>query len=106
MGYKRVIKWLKKKRQTTKEYSKKWMNTWQYFVMFWCSVFFIMDIYFNQAEHCVELCVCLVTSVAATFVVYLPKAYFGKRNEENNKLYAEEFLPNIPNECISEDDFK
>ena len=65
-----------------KEYSKKWMDTWQFFVMFWCSVFFIADIICNQAEHCVELCVCLVTSVAATFVVYLPKAYFGKRNEE------------------------
>jgi hypothetical protein len=54
--------------------------------MFWCSIFFIADIYFNQAEHCVELCVCLVTSICASFVVYLPKAYFGKRNEEENKL--------------------
>ena len=80
------MKNLKKKRITTKEYSKSWMNKWQYFVMFWCSVFFISDIIFNQAEHCVELCVCLVTSVAATFVVYLPKAYFGKRNEEENKM--------------------
>lgn len=69
-----------------KEYSKKWMDTWQFFVMFWCSIFFITDIFFNQAEHCVELCICLVTSVAATFVVYLPKAYFGKRNEEENKI--------------------
>lgn len=80
---------LKKKTITKKEYSKQWMNKWQYFVMFWCSVFFIADIIFNQAEHCVELCVCLVTSVAATFVVYLPKAYFGKRNEEENKLVNE-----------------
>lgn len=71
---------------TTKEYSKIWMNTWQYFVMFWCSIFFIADIICNKAEHCVELCICLVTSVAATFVVYLPKAYFGKRNQELNKL--------------------
>ncbi len=69
-----------------KEYSKKWMDTWQIFVMIWCSIFFISDIMFNQAEHCVELCICLVTSVAATFVVYLPKAYFGKRNEEENKI--------------------
>lgn len=71
---------------TTKEYSKVWMNTWQYFVMFWCSVFFIADIICNQAEHCVELCITLVTSVAATFVIYLPKAYFGKRNEEENRI--------------------
>ena len=54
--------------------------------MFWCSVFFVADIYYNQAEHCVELCVCLVTSIAASFAIYLPKAYFGKRNEEENKL--------------------
>lgn len=72
----------RKRSLSKKEYSKKWMDTWQFFVMFWCSVFFIADIICNQAEHCVELCVCLVTSVAATFVVYLPKAYFGKRNEE------------------------
>lgn len=76
----------KNKKQTVKEYSKKWLNKWQYFVMFWCSVFFVADIYFNHAEHCVELCVCLVTSICASFVVYLPKAYFGKRNEEENKL--------------------
>ena len=76
----------KSKKINEKEYSKKWMDTWQIFVMIWCSVFFISDIMFNQAEHCVELCICLVTSVAATFVVYLPKAYFGKRNEEENKI--------------------
>lgn len=82
----------RKKRTSIKEYSKTWMNSWQYFVMFWCSVFFIADIICNQAEHCVELCVTLVTSVAATFVIYLPKAYFGKRNEEYNKLIESGFL--------------
>lgn len=76
----------KKQKQTTKEYSKKWLDIWQYFVMFWCSVFFVADICFNHAEHCVELCVCLVTSIATSFAIYLPKAYFGKRNEEENKL--------------------
>lgn len=76
----------RKKKMGTREYSKIWMNTWQYFVMLWCSVFFVADIFYNQAQHCVELCICLVTSVAATFVVYLPKAYFGKRNEEENKI--------------------
>ena len=103
-----MLKWLKKKRQTTKEYSKKWMNTWQFFVMFWCSVFFVTDIYFNQAEHCVELCVCLVTSVAATFVVYLPKAYFGKRNEQEN-LMIQKYATIDTTECeeqYEEDDIK
>ena len=90
----------RKRSLSKKEYSKKWMDTWQFFVMFWCSVFFITDIICNQAEHCVELCVCLVTSVAATFVVYLPKAYFGKRNEEFNKLKEAGI------DFSSEDDFK
>lgn len=71
------------------------MNTWQMFVMFWCSIFFVADIFFNQAEHCVELCICLVTSVAATFVVYLPKAYFGKKNEELNRIYESSLEDNI-----------
>lgn len=79
------------RRLTQKEYSKKWMNKWQYFVMFWCSVFFIADIYYNQAEHCVELCICLVTSIAAIFIPYLAKSYFGKRNEEENKIIQENF---------------
>lgn len=79
-----------RKNKSEKEYSKQWMNTWQVFVMIWCSVFFISDIFFNQAEHCVELCITLVTSVAATFVIYLPKAYFGKRNEEMNKMIERE----------------
>lgn len=86
----------KSKKTNEKEYSKKWMDTWQIFVMIWCSVFFISDIVFNQAEHCVELCICLVTSVAATFVVYLPKAYFGKRNEEENKIIQQ----GIENEAL------
>lgn len=80
---------LVKKRITQKEYSKIWMSNWQSFVMFWCSVFFVADIYFNKAEHCVELCICLVTSIAAIFIPYLAKSYFGKKQEENNKIYSE-----------------
>lgn len=78
---------------TKKEYSKQWMTGWQYFVMFWCSVFFIADIICNKAEHCVELCICLVTSIAAIFVPYLAKSYFGKRNEEENKMIAKGVIP-------------
>lgn len=88
-----LIKLVKEdKKQTKREYSKSWMNRWQYFVMFWCAVFFASDIYFNQAEHCVELCITLVTSVAATFVIYLPKAYFGKRNEELNEMIKDGYF--------------
>jgi len=87
---------------TKKEYSKRWMTVWQYFVMFWCSVFFVADIICNQAEHCVELCICLVTSIAAIFVPYLAKSYFGKRNEEENKMIEKGVL--FPEEW--EDDLK
>lgn len=91
-----------KKMKTKKEYSKMWITTWQFFVMFWCSIYFIIDIIFNKAEHSVELCICLVTSVAAIFVPYLAKSYFGKRNEEENKMIEKGFA--IPEEW--EDDLK
>lgn len=54
--------------------------------MFWCSVYFIVDIALNKAEHSVELCTTLVVSIAAIFIPYLAKSYFGKRNEEQNRL--------------------
>ena len=50
--------------------------------MFWCSIYFISDIYYHNAEHCMELCICLVTSIASIFIPYLAKSYFGKKNEE------------------------
>ena len=91
------------KRKTKKEYSKTWITTWQFFVMFWCSVYFIVDIIFNKAEHSVELCLCLVTSIAAIFIPYLAKSYFGKRNEEENKMIMQNFS-DFSN--LEEDDFK
>lgn len=57
--------------------------------MLWCSIFFIADIILNGAEHSVELCTTLVVSIAAVFVPYLAKSYFGKRNEEEIKLEKE-----------------
>lgn len=79
---KKILEKLRKRLNNEKEYSKIWITSWQYFVMFWCSVYFIADIVFNQAEHSVELCTTLVISIAAIFVPYLAKSYFGKKNEE------------------------
>lgn len=76
--------------------------------MLWCSIFFIADIICNKAEHSVELCTTLVVSIAAVFVPYLAKSYFGKRNEEENKIFKSELVfdeENIEND-ESEDDLK
>ena len=32
-----------KKNLTKKEYSKNWLDRWQYFVMFWLSIFYVID---------------------------------------------------------------
>lgn len=93
---------LKKLLGDEKEYSKIWITRWQNFVMVWCSVFFVADIILNGAEHSVELCTTLVVSIAAVFVPYLAKSYFGKRNEEEIKLEKEGFCD--PEEM--EDDLK
>ena len=87
-----------------KEYSKIWINNWQKFVMFWCSVFFIADIILNGAEHSVELCTTLVISIAAVFIPYLAKSYFGKRNEEELKMVKEGYLDEYSQN--EEDDLK
>ena len=93
---------LRKRLNNEKEYSKIWITCWKYFVIFWCSVYFVADIVFNQAEHSVELCTTLVISIAAIFVPYLAKSYFGKRNEElikNRETINEEV-----DEIIEEED--
>lgn len=95
---------MKTKSLKMKEYSKIWITRWQYFVMFWCSIYFIIDIWFNKAEHSVELCICLVTSIAAIFIPYLAKSYFGKRNEEINKMVMENQFNEFAD--LEEDDFK
>lgn len=96
-----------KRPKTKKEYSKIWITTWQSFVMFWCSVYFIVDIIFNHAEHSVELCTTLVVSIAAIFIPYLAKSYFSKKEEEKNRIYIEGLENAETIECEeSEDDLK
>lgn len=86
------------------EYSKIWITRWQNYVMVWCSVFFIADIIFNGAAHSVELCTTLVISIAAVFVPYLAKSYFGKKNEELLKSQKEPI--GEENAEYTEDDLK
>lgn len=81
------------KRQTKIQYSKQWMNRWQYFVMFWLSVFFSADTYFNHCEHLETLCITLVTSIIATMIPYFVKSYFETKQEklmESQNKYLEE----------------
>lgn len=88
------------------EYSKRWITIWQIFVMFWCSIFFMVDFWFNKAEHAVELCTALVVSIAAIFIPYLAKAYFSKRNEEENKLIRDLEIEDEIDYELFEDDGK
>lgn len=77
------------KRENKKQYSKQWMNRWQYFVMFWLSVFFVADCYFNHCEHLETLCITLVTSIIATMIPYFVKSYFETKQEKIMELKAE-----------------
>lgn len=65
-----------------KQYSKQWISRWQYFVMFWLSVFFIADTFFNHCEHLETLCLTLVTSIIATMIPYFAKSYFETKQEK------------------------
>ena len=75
-----------KKNLTKKEYSKNWLNRWQYFVMFWLSIFYVIDIIKNDAIHLETLSITLVTSIIAVIVPYFVKSYFGKKQEEIIRL--------------------
>lgn len=68
------------------------MDRWQYFVMFWLSVFFIADIHYNQCEHLEALCLTLVTSIVATMIPYFMKSYFETKAEKMTELYKSEGL--------------
>lgn len=69
-----------------KQYSKVWMTRWQMFIMFWLSIFFITDIYFNKGEHLETLCITLVTSVIATIIPYFCKSYFETKQQKINEM--------------------
>lgn len=77
-----------------KQYSKQWMTRWQVFVMFWLSVFFGADTYFNHCEHLETLCITLVTSIIATMIPYFVKSYFETKQEKlmesQNRDFEEE----------------
>lgn len=68
--------------KSKKQYSKQWISRWQYFVMFWLSVFFIADTFFNHCEHLETLCLTLVTSIIATMIPYFAKSYFETKQEK------------------------
>lgn len=65
-----------------KQYSKIWMTRWQLFIMFWLSVFFIADIYYNKCAHLEALCITLVTSIIATIIPYFAKSFFETREQQ------------------------
>lgn len=97
--FKRTIK-----RMTKRQYSKQWLDRWQFFVMFWLSIFFVADIWFNHCEHLEQLCITLVTSTVVVIVPYFVKSYLETNKEEELKFKKEqcEFYNN--SEYFSDDD--
>lgn len=89
-----------KKNLTKKEYSKNWLNRWQYFVMFWLSVFYFTDIIKNDAIHLETLSITLVTSIVAVIVPYFVKSYFGKKQEEIVRLQEKNDVIEDSNESM------
>lgn len=89
-----------KKNLTKKEYSKSWLNRWQYFVMFWLSIFYIIDIIKNDAIHLETLSITLVTSIIAVIVPYFVKSYFGKKQEEIIRLQEKNDVIEDSNESM------
>ena len=89
-----------KKNLTKKEYSKNWLNRWQYFVMFWLSIFYVIDIIKNDAIHLETLSITLVTSIIAVIVTYFVKSYFGKKQEEIVRLQEKNDVIEDSNESM------
>ena len=89
-----------KKNLTKKEYSKNWLNRWQYFVMFWLSIFYVIDIIKNDAIHLETLSITLVTSIIAVIVPYFVKSYFGKKQEEIVRLQEKNDVIEDSNESM------
>lgn len=50
--------------------------------MFWLSVYFSADIYYNHCEHLENLCLTLVGSIIATMIPYFAKSYFETKQEK------------------------
>jgi len=76
-----------KKQVNKKQYSKVWMTRWQFFVMFWLSVYFIVDIVYYKAININNIVLALVTSVVATVIPYFCKSYFETKEEKANEIY-------------------
>lgn len=72
------------------------MDRWQYFCMFWISVYNIADIYYNQSVNSNNIIALLVTSVVCTILAYFPKSYFETKQEENVRI--QENILKIENE--------
>lgn len=96
-------KQVNKKQKTKRQYSKVWMTVWQGFVMFWLSIYFIVDIIYYKAMNINNVIIALVTSVVATVIPYFCKSYFETKEEKANEIYLnnkqqlEDTLNNLSN---------
>ena len=78
---------LGKKQENKKQYSKTWMTNWQRFVMFWLSIYFVVDIIYYKAININNIVLALVTSIVATVIPYFCKSYFETKEEKTNEIY-------------------
>ena len=74
------------KSKTPKQYSKVWMTRWQLFVMFWCSVYFIVDIIFYKATNINNVVVLLISSIIASIIPYFCKSFLETKEDKKIQL--------------------
>lgn len=80
-------KQVNKKQKTKRQYSKVWMTVWQGFVMFWLSIYFIVDIVCYKAININNIIDRLVLTVIGTVIPYFIKSYFETKEEKTNEIY-------------------
>lgn len=82
--------------KSPKQYSKVWMTRWQMFVMFWVSVYNIVDIYYSQAIHANNVITLLIGSVVGSIIPYFAKSFLETMKEKemqykNSQLHSNQY---------------
>lgn len=77
-------------RRQDKEYSKRWLDRWQAFVMAIVSSYAACDLVqsfiYKQRIEIGSMCELMITSIVAVLIPYFVKAFFGKFFEEKNRV--------------------
>lgn len=68
-------------------FSKVWVDRFAWISCIWISILVIAPLFGAPTQE--SLGVAIITGVVGVLLVYFAKSYFGKRNEEMNKLEKE-----------------